>query len=423
MDSPIEVSNHRVKSYNSTSNGKEYEINFVLHQSTDYDGFDAYFENVKRIVEAEKDVFGELPAFDFGSYYFLACYMPQVAGDGMEHRNSTILTDQNSISNGGHLQNIGTVTHEFFHAWNVERIRPASLEPFDFSKANMSGELWFAEGFTSYYTALILCRIGITSKENYAANLSGTLSYVWNSPARKIFNPIELSYQAPFTDAATSIDQVNWENTSISHYSYGKVLALALDLSLRNLKEEKTLDGFMKSVWESYGKNEIPYTIKNLEDSLADYTTKSFSDHFFGQYIYSSEMPDYEMLLASAGIDFSSPYELQASFGAKILNQDNKWLVSSNPAQGSAMYDAGLSKGDHIISIDGKLTNNKQKPNTFLNAYKAGDSVKVIFNRFGQKMETMMTFSPNLSFKTSLMESVSKEVKKRQNKWLEKAGN
>ncbi|MGB5322814.1 M61 family metallopeptidase, partial [Lutimonas sp.] len=345
MDSPIEISNHELRSFKIISKGKDYDIKFALHQSQGYEGFDAYFENVKKIVKSEIEVFGTLPDFDFGSYVFLACYAANVDGDGMEHRNSTILTDLNPLNKGGFQENIGTVAHEFFHAWNVERIRPLSLEPFDYEEANMSGELWFAEGFTSYYTNLTLCRTGILSREAYATSLSKNLNDVWNSPGLNYFNPVEMSYQAPFVDAATSVDQVNWENTFVSYYSYGNVLGLALDLSLRNLEGNKTLDGFMKLVWQTYGENEIPYTLKDLEKKLAAYVNNSFSEQFFNRYIYESDMPDYKSLLASVGIDFSLQNEEGPYFGATLENKNNTWLIGSNPRQNSSLYNAWFSKG------------------------------------------------------------------------------
>ena len=201
-----------------------------------------------------------------------------------------------------------------------------------------------------------------------------------------------MSYQAPFVDAATSVDQVNWENTFISYYSYGHALGLALDLSLRNLEKDKTLDGFMKLVWQTYGKVEIPYTLKNLQDTLALYVNDTFSNQFFENHIYQSGMPDYKNLLASVGIDFSNQYETLPSFGANIVNKNNKWLVNSNPQKESSFYNAGLSKGDEIISIDGKLTNDKLNPNEFLNSYKAGETVKVVFNRFENQFESEIIF-------------------------------
>ena len=147
MDSPTEVSNHSVRSFMVNNGAKEQKVNFALHHNGTEAELDEYFEKVKKVVLAQKAVFGELPDFDFGEYTFLACYIPNASGDGMEHRNSTILTSTRSLADGGMERNIGTVSHELFHAWNVERIRPQSLEPFDYTEANMSGELWFARRF------------------------------------------------------------------------------------------------------------------------------------------------------------------------------------------------------------------------------------------------------------------------------------
>ena len=114
-------------------------------------------------------VFGELPDFDAGTYTFLADYLPSASGDGMEHRNSTVLTSTGSLDNASERRGlISTAAHELFHVWNVERIRPASLEPFDFEEANVSGELWLAEGFTSYYDALLVQRAGLGTVDDTA---------------------------------------------------------------------------------------------------------------------------------------------------------------------------------------------------------------------------------------------------------------
>ncbi|UCE92865.1 MAG: M61 family metallopeptidase [Flavobacteriaceae bacterium] len=418
MDSPIEISDHQLRNFSVESNGREYTIQFVLHQTEDYDGFEEYMENVEKIVRSELKVFGELPDFDFGKYTFLACYTPNIDGDGMEHRNSTILTDLKSLSQGGDIENIGTVAHEFFHAWNVERLRPASLEPFDFTEANMSGELWFAEGFTSYYTGLILCRSGIISREDYTKSLANLLNKVWNSPGRNHYSPVEMSYQAPFVDASTSIDQVNRENLFISYYSYGNALGLALDLSLRQFNPEKSLDGYMQLVWNNFGKQEIPYSMNDLKKLLAKYTTEEFSAHFFNSFIFDSNMPDYTSLLNSVGIHLSQPYLHLPSFGGTVQIKDNKWLINSYPLENGSFYNAGLSKGDLIVSIDGKLTNNKLIPKTFLNAYKPGDKVKIVFNRYGQQKETYLVFSKNTNYATDLMPDPEKKKRKNQNRWL-----
>ncbi len=174
MDSPTEISDYTLRSFQV--DGKTIQL--ALHHNGTEEEADTYFEKVKKVVLAEKEVYGELADFDHGTYTFLACYIPNASGDGMEHRNSTIVTSTRSLANGGMEQNIGTVSHEFFHSWNVERMRPKSLEPFDFEAANMSGELWFAEGFTSYYTNLILCRAGLISAKEYVEGLAGTFNYV-----------------------------------------------------------------------------------------------------------------------------------------------------------------------------------------------------------------------------------------------------
>src|SRR5690606_11081542 len=110
-----------------------------------------------------------------------------------------------STTPSDNLGNLGTLSHEFFHQWNVERIRPADLEPFDFTRANMTDALWFAEGFTNYYTQLVIRRAGLMDDAAYAASLSGVVDAILNSPGRLVYTAREMSMQAPFVDAATSI--------------------------------------------------------------------------------------------------------------------------------------------------------------------------------------------------------------------------
>lgn len=412
MDSPTELSNHQVRSFDVTSHDKTYTINFVLHHNGTEAELDTYFEDVKAIVLQQKAIYGELPDFDFGEYTFLACYIPNASGDGMEHRNSTILTSTRSLADGGA---IGTVSHEFFHAWNVERIRPKSLEPFDFEAANMSGELWFAEGFTSYYTGLTLCRAGIRTPEQYINSLNGTFNYVWNAPGTSFFNPIEMSYQAPFVDAARSVDPVNRGNTFISYYSYGSMLGLALDLSLRNEEKNLTLDDYMKSLWIAYGKNEIPYTINDLHQALNEYAGVAFGDAFFNNYIYKSNMPDYETLFKSVGIslkqDTDNPF-----FGVAVYNGK----ISNEPKKGSPAYLAGLDSKDRILSVDGKTIDDKNTFAETLKNYKAGDVITVIYSRYGHKKTTQVTLTQNPRYTIAPFEELSEKIMKKRGNWLGK---
>ena len=412
MDSPTEISNHSVREFQVDNHGKTQTIRFVLHHNGTEEELDSYFENVKKTVLAEKEVYGELPDFDYGTYTFLACYIPNASGDGMEHRNSTILTSTRSLANGGMEGNIGTVSHEFFHAWNVERIRPKSLEPFNFEETNMSGALWFAEGFTSYYTNLILCRAGIISSEKYVEGISGTFNYVWNSPARQFFNPIEMSYQAPFVDAATSVDPVNRENTFISYYSYGSILGLALDLSLR--EEKLNLDNFMKLVWKQYGKTEKPYVIENLQQVLAEYAGSDFASTFFNKYIYKSEMPDYSSLLNSVGVTLKQNSE-EPDFGVAVsLDGDGHGEIQSNPKMNTPAYDAGLDKGDIITNINGSGFPDGQQFSTYIQKLKVGDTLKLSFNRFGVERNTNVILKANPDYRLLLTEKEGDKPSKKQ---------
>lgn len=411
MDSPTEISNHSTRSFDVDGQA----INFVLHHNGTDAELDEYFEKVKPIVLQQKAVYGELPQFDYGAYYFLACYIPNASGDAMEHRNSTVLTSTSALAEGGMDGNIGTVSHEFFHCWNVERIRPKSLEPFNFEEANMSGELWFAEGFTSYYSDLILCRAGIRRPEAFINGLSETLNYVWNSPGRQFFNPIEMSYQAPFVDAAQSVDPVNRDNTFISYYTYGSALGLALDLSLR--EKSLNLDDYMKLVWTSLGKEEIPYTITDLHESLNDYSGQEFGNAFFNTYIYASEMPDMKRLLETVGVELSQN-ESKAWFGSSPING----MLSSNTLIGSPAYKAGLENGDLLISIGDFILSESYSFETILKHFKPGDTAKIVFERLGEQIESEITFGQDPSYRTTLVEAnggtLSDTQKRARDAWL-----
>lgn len=418
MDSPTEISNFQMREFTEISNGKPYTIRFALHHTGTEAELDTYIESVKKIVRQQKAVYGELPDYDFGQYTFLACYLGHVSGDGMEHRNSTVVTSIRSLSAGGMKGNLSTISHEFFHGWNVERIRPRSLQPFDYTEANMSGELWFAEGFTQYYTNLILCRAGLITPQEYAEGLAGSLNYVWNSPAHKYFNPIEMSYQALFVDAATSLDPVNRENTFISYYTYGSVLGLALDLSLRNLDKGLSLDGFMQSVWQTYGKKEIPYTVRDLELALESYAGESFGRVFFGQYVYSSKMPDYQQLIPDFGINFQKANPKSVSIGTYLSIQNGVAMVASNPTEGSAAYQAGLAKGDRIISLGKKALTSETDFQKILNEFKVGESVEVVFERFGQSRKALLIMQTDPSYLTPLKTGLPVKIQQKQQEWL-----
>jgi len=409
MDSPTEISNHSIRSFEVD----KQTVHFVLHHNGTEAELDEYFEKVQQLVLQQKAVFGKLPKYDYGAYTFLACYIPNASGDGMEHRNSTILTSTRSLADGGMDRNIGTVSHEFFHCWNVERIRPQSLEPFDFEAANMSGELWFAEGFTSYYTSLMMCRAGLLTENEYIEGLAGTFNYVWNSPGRAFFNPIEMSYQAPFVDAARSVDPVNRNNTFISYYSYGSALGLALDLSLR--EQGLNLDDYMKLVWKAHGKKEKPYTVEDLNEHLNDYAGDTFGNYFFENYVYKSDMPDMKRLFDNVGVSLIQHLE-KASFGASISNG----VITQNTSIGTAAYEAGLDNGDKILSVNDETYPGDEAFNTRITASKVNDQLSITYERFGVVKETIVTLKSDPTYRIAIDPSKeTKKTKKKRQDWLE----
>lgn len=410
MDSPVEVSDHEVRSFTIDGPQGEQLIEFALHQRGSSQIFDAFFEEVKKIVQEEIAVFGEAPNFDYGKYTFLACYLPWVYGDGMEHRNSTIVTSSRELTSPEGMRNLSTVAHEFFHAWNVERLRPKSLEPFDFQKANMSGELWFAEGFTSYYTNLILKRTGIIDEAAYLKSITPTFNYVWNSPGRQLFNPVEMSQQAPFVDAATSVDPVNRSNTFISYYSYGSMLGLALDLSLRN--NGKTLDGYMSLLWEKYGQQEKPYTLENLQTTLAEYGGNALADEFFEHYISDSEMPDYNGLLSFVGIQ--AQREDDKAYTGMTVNNSK---VSNYPVKGGPAAQAGISKGDKILSVNHEPMDDLNT-DYFTKNMKPGQEVVLEIERYGQKITKTIILGSDPKYTLDLSPIESEKAEAARSSWL-----
>lgn len=227
-----------------------------------------------------------------------------------------------------------------------------------------------------------------------------------------------MSYQAPFVDAATSLDPVNRENTFISYYTYGSVLGLALDLSLRNLDKGLSLDGFMQSVWQTYGKTELTYTVRDLQLVLESYAGEVFGKEFFGQYVFSSKMPDYQKLLPDFGINFQMANPKSVSIGTYLSTQNGVTVVASNPTEGSAAYRAGLAKGDRIVSLGKKPMTSETDFQKALNEFKVGESVDVVVERFGQARKAVLTMQADPSYATSLKTELSAKIQQKQQEWL-----
>jgi predicted metalloprotease with PDZ domain len=411
MDCPTELSNYSYREWTIPSRDTLFPVGIALHHSGTEEQFDAYAALAKNVTYEEKAVYGELPSYDVHRYTFIADYLPYVNGDGMEHRNSTINISTRPMKTS-YLDHLGTLAHEYFHSWNVERMRPKSLEPFNFEEANMSGELWFAEGVTNYYGTLILKRAKVYSLDRYAKNISGTLSYVITSPARKFFSPVEMSMQAPFVDAATSIDETNRRNTFISYYSYGEVIGLGLDLTLRTKFPGKTMDDFIRAVWKKHGKTEIPYTNEDLRTILGEVTGDgNFTDEFFRKYIYGHDVVDYAELLSHAGFLLRKSKEKKASLGdVYITYDDGKATIGAGTIINSPLYNAGLDRRDRILKLDGMTISASKDIDSVLAKHKPGETVEIEFEQRGTPHTAKLTFEEQQQLEVVPYEQASMPV-------------
>jgi predicted metalloprotease with PDZ domain len=410
LDSPTEISDFDLRSWTIESGGEQRTVRLAVHHLGTEQEMDAFAAMVRPVVAEEIAVFGEAPDFDFGTYTFIADYLPWVSGDGMEHRNSTILTSTRPLSTGA-LGNLGTVSHEFFHAWNVERLRPRSLEPFDFEEANMSGELWFAEGFTSYYTPVFIVRAGLMGLDDYAANLAGTLNTVINAPGRRYFSPVEMSFQAPFVDAAVSVDPTNRVNTFISYYTWGAALGLGLDLLLRD-GYDLTLDGYMRALWDGLGRDERPYTRDDLRDALGRYTGDAgFANEFFRGYVEGREAIDYAPLLARAGLLLRAASPGAAWMGDARLRLEKGAIVVESPTLvGTPLYEAGVERGDTILAIGGVVPASDEELAALLADYRPGGVLEIEFEQRGERRTVGLTLREDPRLEVTTYESAGLDV-------------
>ena len=379
MDSPVTIGPLDIRSWVVTNGNRLDTIRLAINHRGTGEEVDRFVEMIKRLVPEHTGVFGELPRFDFGTYTFLAVYLPWASGDGMEHRNSTSLTSTRSLatSMAGML---GTVSHEFFHAWNVERIRPRSLEPFDFTRANPSSELWFAEGVTNYYGGLLQRRAGFLTDEDYFRRLGGPAAAILQLPGRRHFSAAEMSRLAVFADAAVSIDPTNMRNTFISYYTWGEALGLALDLTIRSRFPALSLDDMMRAMWQRHGKPEIPYTLDDLRRTLGAVTRdQGFADDFFRRYVTGKESPDFAALFATMGLVMQPLRPGVAWMGGSWETARGRGVVTGAIRADEPGYAAGLAPGDTLLSIDGAAVTSAAAVDSVIRAHRPGETLDLSF--------------------------------------------
>jgi predicted metalloprotease with PDZ domain len=407
----------------------------ALHQDRPEErGAESFAAAVRKIAAEQGAIFGEFPRFEPGYYTFLADYLPDADGDGMEHRNSTVITGRHDLSHAeGRRAALGTVSHELFHVWNVERIRPASLEPFDFERANMSGELWLAEGFTSYYGPLVMQRAGLTPLARTLATFGNAIDEVVNGPGRQFRSAVEMSRMAPFVDGARPADGTNIDISFISYYTWGSAIGLALDLSLRDITGGRvTLDDYMRAMWRSHGKPggavpgvvAHPYTLDDARARLAEVSgDREFAKTFFARYIEGREAADYTRLLTRAGLVLRRRNAGAAWMGDLGFEPHAQGVrVSRLVAPGTPAYAAGLAKDDVIVALGERDVATAAEIASVLSGLAPGHAVPVRYLRRGAARTAAVALIEDPRFELVALESsggtLSAEQRTFRDAWL-----
>ena len=402
IDSPLEFGPIATRQFSVDG----HTFRFAAHQTGTDEELSRLVKDVERIVREEGAVYGEFPAYEPGYYTFLADYLPNAEEDGMEHRNSTVMTSSSTIR-GDRTRLLDTVAHEFFHCWNVERIRPREIEPFDLDRENMTGQLWLAEGFTQYYGPLVLQRAGVVNLDYTRQMLTTLVDTVVNSPGRAVRSAEEMSRMAAFTDGGRPIDRTNWSNTVISYYPFGAAIALALDLSLRERSDGRvTLDDFMRAMWRTHGKPggsregyvDRPYTASDAEARLAEVSgDRAFARDFFSRYIQGREAADYAFLLRDAGFIVRKRDAGRAWLGDLRMDPrtDGARVTVEVPANSPA-YAAGIDEGDAITQVAGERTGSAEDVNAAISRRRPGDRVAITYvDRAGVSRTANVTLVEN----------------------------
>ena len=409
MDSPTKIGDLKYRNWEvKNPDGKQYAFRVAFDAKGDDSIFSRFSKNISRIVSEEQAIYGETPAYDYGSYTFLASINPFVHGDGMEHRNSTMISLPVEFHGDNFLLEV--FAHEFFHCWNVKRIRPKTLEPFNFEKSNMSNELWFAEGFTQYYGELTIVRSGFDTDTSFAGSLTGYVNTKVNTAGAKFYSPVDASRHAVYVDAGVAVDKTNYPNMFTSYYAYGAALALALDLQLRT-QYNKSLDDLMQAAWKRFGKPEIPYTVDGLREVLFSVTNdKKFSEDFFNKFIYGHEPIDYAPLLAKAGFTLSKALPGRAWIG-NIRSTDKEVVkLTSNTIRSTPIYEAGIDIDDVIIQFGETHIKTLKDLSDALATHKPGDQVVIVYNHRNEEKTSTITLQENPLLSVLTFESEGKPL-------------
>ncbi len=402
IDHPVEMGQFTQASF--TAGGIPHDIVISGRHHAD---MDRLCRDLKRICEQHIRLFGELPQID--RYVFLV----MVVGDGyggLEHRASTsLLCSRDDLPvqgderiNDNYRSFLGLCSHEYFHTWNIKRIKPAAFTPYNLKQETHTRQLWAFEGITSYYDDLALLRGGLIDLDSYLELLGQTATRVWRGQGRFRQSVADSSF-----DAWTKFykQDENAPNAIVSYYTRGALIALALDMSLRQRSNNQiSLDDLMRLLWKNYGKPGRGLEEGEIETLATELLGQDLSE-FFQRYLYGVEDLPLNELLSFVGVEFKlrAARNIDDKGGKPASHLPRVWLGArladrpegvslSHVFSASPAMQAGLSAGDLVIAVD-DLKTSKAKLEKILQRSAEGTRLHLhVFRR-----DELMRFSVTLS--------------------------
>jgi predicted metalloprotease with PDZ domain len=358
-----------------------------------------FMKDLKAVIEAGIAVIGEIP---YKHYTFLSI---GPGGAGIEHLNSMTMGFSGAGLNtrAGRIRALNFLAHEYFHNYNVKRIRPIALGPFNYDKANLTNMLWVSEGFTSYYEFLMVKRAGIKTDEEFLDDFRKTIAAYENNTGHLFQSAIQSSHdtwsQGPFGGRRGGGGIVK----TISYYDKGAALGLLLDFRIRHeTKNQKSLDTVMRTLYQKF--------YKELKRGWTDAEFQAVCESVAGvplaeifEYASTTEEIDYPKYLAYAGLELEKPKELPDPYWGAIAEDKDGKLIISVVEGDSPARQAGLAAQDEIKALDGVKVDAKSLNET-LASKKPGDKVQLTVSRadadrdvevvLGHKMERSFNIHP-----------------------------
>lgn len=381
VDSPIEIGNHEVFSFEAS--GVNHEV--AMYGQGNYD-VEKLKVDMAKIVTAATAVFGQNPN---KKYTFIVHNVVDAQG-GLEHAESCVLSvNRWSYSEGQYLGFLSLVAHEYFHLWNVKRIRPIELGPFNYDEENYTSLLWVMEGFTSYYDELILRRAGYYSEEQYLSKLFNTINYVEGSPGARVQPVAHASFDAWIKAYRPN---ENSRNTTMTYYTRGAMLASILDaMIIDKYIGKKCLDHFMQTLYDTYYMNKKRgFTRDEFKKELEDFIGVDLTQ-FFADYVDGTEIPDFNSYFSKVGVSVNYVGSPAPTVGMSLKSSGGKVIVQGIQA-GSSAENAGLSVNDEILGCNG-FRAEQGALESYFRTVKTGESLEILFAREDQLFSTEIIVS------------------------------